>query len=75
MAKENQAFTNTIKNDKEPEEVNLKNLTEIYEGLRFAVSMGFQGISVKVDTSLEGSCYYIAVSLELYEKIEEQKKG
>ena len=73
--KESLTFTNTIKKDKEPEKVNLKNLTEIYEGLHRDIAMGFQGIPVKVDNSLEGLCYYIVVSPELYYQIEKQKKG
>ena len=57
--------------------VDFENLIEITTEFRKGIMNRFMGVPLKVDTSLEGNQYYIAVSQELFNQIENEraKKG
>ena len=49
--------------------VDLEHITQICSGLRAEFINSFMGLPIKVDVSLSGKDYYIAVSPELLEEI------
>ena len=61
-------YTNTTTKPAEP--VDLESISNVCKGLHNDIIQSFTGLPVKVDESLEGSQYYIAVSRELLNEIE-----
>lgn len=60
-------FTNTV--DIVPEKVCVENLNEICADWHKAFVSQFSGIPLRVDESLKGGQYFVAVSQELYEQL------
>ena len=56
-----------------PAEVDLESMSKIVMGLHGEFLQSFMGLPIRVDASLEGSHYYIAVSRELLREIEKKK--
>lgn len=65
---DNSTFTNT--ECAVPGKVDLEKITEMFVGLRGDIISQFTGIPLKIDETLEGNQYYIAVSKKLYNQIE-----
>jgi hypothetical protein len=63
-----ETFVNTT--TESPKEVDLESISNICSDLHKGFINSFVGLPVKVDESLEGSQYYIAVSRELLREIE-----
>jgi hypothetical protein len=61
-------FTNTTSSDST--KIDLDNLVDVYNVLQADFAKSFVGIPIKVDDTLEGNHYYIAVSRELLNEIE-----
>ena len=57
----------------ETPKVDLESLSNICKGVRNEFIQSFIGLPIKVDESLEGSRYYIAVSRELLKEIEAEQ--
>lgn len=57
----------------EKEEVNLEDIKLIHDKFWNKVVLGFIGVPVKIDESLRNFEYHIAVSPELYDRIEEEQ--
>jgi len=68
-----ETFTNTKRAVSET--IDLDKITEMYVGWQKECIARFQGIQVKVDETLEGNQYYIAVSRELYYQMERENNG
>lgn len=62
----------TSVNESPPERVDLKELTEISARFRKMFVIGFEGVPIRVDSDLKDCEYYIAVSQDLYERIEDK---
>ena len=65
-------FTNTEPSGEE--KVDIKHVAKIAAELHPDVVSRFKGIPVKIDLTLDGNQYYIAVSQELYDQIERRDK-
>jgi len=63
-----ETFANTT--TESPKEVDLESISNICSGIRNEFIQSFTGVPIRVDESLEGSQYYIAVSRELLKEIE-----
>ena len=52
-----------------PDKIDLDGLNKVYDDWHSSFIDQFKGIPVKIDETLEGGQYYIAVSRELHEKL------
>ena len=66
-----ETFANT--ETETPKEVDLEAISNICSGLRNEFIQSFTGLPIKVDESLKGGQYYIAVSRELLREIEDNE--
>jgi len=67
----NAAFTNSGCNS--TPKVDVQNITEMFAGWRKEMVTRFASVPVKIDKSLEGNQYYIAVSQEIYDQVEKEQ--
>jgi len=63
----------TTTNKTKTKDLSLDKLKMDMKSFQYALAASFKGTPVKVDKDLTGNRYYIAVSQELLDQIEEQK--